>query len=318
MAVQTKEIKARLKSIKNTQKVTRTMELVSAAKMRRAISSALETRPYAHMAFNIVERLLNQDIDVMKDASLARFFAAPGPRQEGEDADGKKIHTTLVVFTSNRGLCGGFNSQLVKKVLQYKREHTNEDVHVIGIGKKGVALLSIYDMVAEQAYEKSDSALNDDSVRTISSQLYQSFVKGETDKVIIAYTDFVSTITQAPTIKQLYPFVQDDTISKTVDEIQKKKEKIEEAPINPQYIYEPQPADVIGYLLPRIAEVQLYQALLESNASEHSARMLAMKNATDAAGEIGSELLIIFNKARQDDITREIAEISAGSAAIAG
>lgn len=312
MAVQTKEIKARLKSIKNTQKVTHTMELVSAAKMRRAISSALETRPYAHTAFNIIERLLNQDVNVMSTKSLMRFFAAP------QTQEGKKMHTTMVVFTSNRGLCGGFNSQLVKKVVHYTREHANEDVHVIGVGKKGIALLAVNGVAAEQAYEKADSATSDASIRAITTQLYKSFAAGETDKVVIAFTDFVSSITQKPTIKQLYPFIDDDTISQTVDEIEKKKEKITKAPFTPQYIYEPAPADVIGYLLPRIAEVQVYQALLESNASEHSARMMAMKNATDAAADIGSELSIAYNKARQDDITREIAEISAGSAAIAG
>lgn len=312
MAVQTKEIKARLKSIKNTQKVTHTMELVSAAKMRRAISAALETRPYAHTAFDIITRLRHQNIEMKKDTTLLRFFAAP---QAGEP---KKIRTTLVVFTSNRGLCGGFNSQLVKKVLLYIREHADEEVRLIGIGKKGASLLSVNGHGLEQAYEKKDSATQDESVRGISAQIYQSFVAGETDKVMIAYAEFVSSIQQVPTLKQLYPFAEQDTISKTVDEMKAQKVAIAEAPVKPQYLYEPDPQQVLAYLLPRMAEVQLYQALLESNASEHSARMLAMKNATDAASDIGNELLILFNKARQDDITREIAEISAGAAGVAG
>lgn len=311
MAVQTKEIKARLKSIKNTQKVTHTMELVSAAKMRRAISAALETRPYAHTASDIITRLRHQNIEMKKDTTLQRFFAA-------NTNDSKKIRTTLVIFTSNRGLCGGFNSQLVKKVLQYIREHSGEEVRIIGIGKKGASLLSVNGHGLEQAYEKKDSATQDESVRGISAQIYQSFVAGETDKVMIAYAEFVSSIQQVPTLKQLYPFVEQDTISKTVDEIEAQKDAIAAAPVQPQYLYEPDPQQVLAYLLPRMAEVQLYQALLESNASEHSARMLAMKNATDAASDIGNELLILFNKARQDDITREIAEISAGAAGVAG
>src|SRR5438128_559136 len=136
MPLQAKEIKSRLKSIKNTKKITRTMELVSAAKMRRAIESAMKTRPYASHMWNIVNRLKHSAATVDHEV-LKRFFGA----EELHAKKGHKIHTTLVLFTSNRGLCGGFNSQLVRRVVKYVKEHQDEQVEIIAVGKKGVSLL---------------------------------------------------------------------------------------------------------------------------------------------------------------------------------
>ncbi|MCW1929777.1 MAG: ATP synthase F1 subunit gamma [Candidatus Kerfeldbacteria bacterium] len=311
---QAKEIKQRIKSIKNTQKTTKAMELVSGAKMRKAVVGAVSSRTYSMLAWGIVERLM-QYVDTTQYAHVRSFFEAR------EIETGKKTRTTLVMFSSNRGLCGAFNSNLAKMVASYVSTHPQEEVTLICVGKKGAAKLLARGIQPTEVYEKKDSALSDESVRTLAQQLYQHYKAEQTDKVLIAYTDFKSAIAQNPVVKQLYPIVASDSISDLIEDLTPEEQqrrhmkRLSDAP-PADYIYEPTGLSILEYLVPRIAEVQLYQALLESNASEHSSRMIAMKNASDAAKEMGQQLLLEFNRARQASITKEIAEITAGSAAV--
>jgi len=168
----------------------------------------------------------------------------------------------------------------------------------------------------EFAHKKDDAAKDDASVLEIADVLYKKFSEKKTDKVMVAYSDYKSAISQEPVLKQLFPFEKEPQVGREEDEASRPGEKNMEAPKTLEYLYEPNKYDLLEYLIPRIAQVQLYQALLESNASEHSARMVAMKSASDAAKEMADDLVLVFNKARQSGITQEIAEISAGRAAV--
>ncbi len=295
-----KEIKSRIQSIKNTQKTTKAMELVSGAKMRKAVGAAVQTRSYHQAIWSLLTRLRHR-ATLDHGHPLKRFFSEP--------TDGS-INTTIVVFTSNRGLCGAFNSNVIKQVIAYIHEHPQEHCSIIAVGKKGSATLAALNMNVTQAYTKDDKTNTDASVLEIATALHHSFRDNAVDKVLVAYTDYKTAMVQIPQTVQLYPLP-------TVPPISQDIAPVTEEPVHPlPTIYEPSKQDILSSIIPRAAEVQLYQALLESNASEHSARMVAMKSATEAAGEMRDELVLAFNRARQAAITKEIAEIAAGSAAL--
>lgn len=296
MPLQGREIKNRLRSIKNSKKITKAMELVSAAKMRRAVQGALNTRTYANTLWGIINRV-RAGITLQPNDAAYRFFTEP-----------KVQRTALILFTSNRGLCGAFNANVMKKVLAQIKEYGREQVEVIAVGKKGVTVLNVLGIKAEFAYVKDDVAKNTGSIAEIATYVTNQYATGKVDKVLVAYTDYQSAVLQTATVKQLFPLVEQDSITAGVGEITDNQVA--------DYIFEPGKLDLLDYVIPRLAEVQLYQALLESNASEHSARMLAMKNATDSASDMIDELALAYNRARQASITKEIAEISAGTAAV--
>lgn len=299
-----KEIQTRLHSIRNTKKITKAMEMVAAAKMRRAVSTALQTRAYHRMAWDIVDRL-RENLDLDASMKLKRFF--DDPKEDG--------HTTVLMMTSNRGLCGAFNTNVLKDVTEYLEEHGSSKTEVVSVGRKGVEMLSQMGVKVRAAFQKDDSARKEESVYEVSNYLYEQFESGKTDRVMVAYTKYESAIRQVPLFVQLFPFTEHPVIAAAVESLAQNGEDTH-ASENDLYTYEPGSRSVLRFLVPRIAEVELFQALLESNASEHSARMLAMKNAHDAASDMGDELTLLFNRARQASITQEIAEISAGTAAL--
>lgn len=307
MPANTKEVKLRLQSIKNTRKITKAMELVSAAKTRRAVSAALETRLYHRLAWNVVEKILSARRDFAEDNPTRRFF---------EKAIDPK-HITIVVFTSNRGLCGAFNANAIKLVLDYIQKTGKEKIGLVSVGNKGTAAFSSLGLKIDFAVKKNDSARDDLSVITLSDYLYNKFLNKETDLVLTVYTNFGSMLKQTPAMRQLFPLPgqQKNSTGMEAGPVAELAEKAEHIPAR-EYAFEPNKFAVLEFLAPRLGEVELYQNLLESNASEHSARMLAMKNASDAAEEMAQDLTLEYNKARQGAITREIAEISAAAGAI--
>lgn len=307
MPANTKLIKTRIRSVKNTKKVTKAMELVAGAKMRKAVDRALETREYASLAWELALRL-SKSKTISKEDYLHNFFRPAD--------DPKKF--LLVVFSSNRGLCGAFNSSMIRQIIAFVKEKGNENVEIIAVGKRVVTGLSVYGINPRMAYEKKDSAKRATSVVNIANYVYEKFKTSEVDQVLIAYTDYESSLVQNPVIRPLFPFQLDISVTAGVKDLSEKKQAadVEKLPQALGYIHEPSKRDVLSYLVPRLGELQLFQALLESNASEHSARMVAMKNATDAASEMLDDLTLQFNRARQAAITQEIAEISAGMAAI--
>lgn len=293
----TKEIKRRIKSVKNTKKITKAMELVSASKMKRAVASTLASRLYAEYSWEILTSI----------AKNTETIKNPLFNEERENPL-KKI--LLVLITSNRGLCGAYNTQVIKKAVSLlKLEGKNIEIDFITVGKKGdVAMRRANQNVLASFFELPGNISLTDTT-PISKFIIDEYTLGNYHKVLIAYTDFISALTQKPNIKQILP------ISRNIlEEIKKiptenKQQKID-------YLFEGDFNTLINSLAEKITKMQIYQMLLESNASEQSSRMVAMKNASEASGEMIDDLTLMFNKARQANITREISEISAGMASV--
>jgi F-type H+-transporting ATPase subunit gamma len=313
----TKEISRRIRSITNTKKITRAMEMVAAVKMRKAIEAVLKTRTYANLSWETVlhlsKNIKNQDKNTLYPLLIKK-------------SETKKV--AIILITSNRGMCGGYNSAIINKVKDSIKKYSDVAVEFILIGKKGeVVYGQEYQVAAE--FPKSDllTDIGTNEVEAIVNLVIADFLNGRYDKIFVAYTDFVSAIKQIPRIKQLLPIdinTEDEYLGIVADpkvsvdkELLNEKERKHLDPISGcEYIFEPNPEEVLDKMIPRLLAVQIYQALLEANASEHSARMSAMHQATEAATDMVKELTLFYNKARQAGITAEIAEISAGANAL--
>ena len=295
----TKEIKRRIKSVKNTKKITKAMELVAASKMKRAVASTMASRLYAEYSWEILTSIA----DSVENIKHPLF----------DDREVKNV--LLVLITSNRGLCGAYNAQAIKSSLAYlKNEKANVDV--LTVGKKGDnAMRRIGKNVIASFVELPDNITLPD-ITPISKMLVDEYMKGSYDKVVVVYTDFISALTQKPNWKQIVPIRKDslkefiESVGENIENVlTQKKEKTD-------YLFEGDFDTLLGSLADKLTKMQIYQMLLESNASEQSSRMVAMKNASDASGEMIDDLTLVFNKARQSNITREISEISAGMASV--
>lgn len=292
------------------------MEMVAAAKMRRSVEAVLKTRTYANLGWETIVNI-----------ALSSSFADVKHPLLQKDKDNKSSKPSLVVLiSSNRGLCGGFNSAVINKAVNSVKKHDKNADFVI-IGKRGAAVSKRfgYEIIAE--FPKNDANPGLADVIPLAKMIVGEFLSGNYSKVILAYTDFVNPVKQVPRVRQLLPIDIDtedeylgavgksEKLGTSKDFIKSKEEKH----LGSQYMfkYEPDEASVLDMILPRMIEVQLLQALLESNASEHSARMAAMHQATGAASDLVDELTLFYNKARQAAITSEIAEISAGAASLA-
>jgi len=305
----TKEIKRRIKSIKNTKKITKAMELVAASKMKRAVNSTLASRLYAEYSWEILTSIAKN-----LEENTHQFF---------EEREVKNI--LLILITSNRGLCGAYNAQIIKKVISLlKTENSlpaqagNINIDFITVGKKGdIATRRLNKNVIANFSELPDD-INLFEIVPIAKLATEEYNSMRYDKVLIAYTDFVSALVQRPNIKQILPISKTD-LKELMDSLEvirgnKKENQIKEEKID--YLFEGDFNMLIESLAEKITRMQIYQMLLESNASEQSARMVAMKNASEASGEMIDDLTLMFNKARQANITREISEISAGMASV--
>ena len=277
----TKDIQRRIKSVGNTQKITRAMEMVSAAKMRKASASVLSIRPYAHAAWEVL-------------TNLSRAFAEYNSGLL-EVREVKKV--LAVVITSNRGLCGAFNYQIMKKITQ-ELEHP-ERLKINRSGRKKI--------------ESTQAGLEIEFVTV--GRKGEAALKRLGHKVVVFYTDYVSAMSQQAKVRQLLPISKID-LEKQIAEMDEMAKEYGLAEAHQEYKVEPTPRSVLEYIFPRLIEMQVFHAILETNASKESARMLAMRNATDAAGEMKDSLTFAYNQIRQGKITQEIAEISAGRAAL--
>ena len=298
----TKEIKQRIKSVKNTKKITKAMELVAASKMKRAISKALSSRLYANYSWDLLTSLSER-----LDEVNSPFF------METKKEEDKSL---FVLITSNGGLCGAYNSQIIKKLITSIKGVDNKKFDVITVGKKGDnAMRRIGSNVVASFLEIPDnSALSD--LMPLSKMIIDEYKKAKYSKVYIAYTDFVSALTQKAHVKQILPIKKED-IKELVEEIKEKKEVVKEKTVNKvPYIFEGDMNTIVESLAEKLVRMQIYHMILESSASEQSSRMMAMKNASEAAGEMIGDLTLSLNKARQAGITQEISEISAGMASV--
>jgi F-type H+-transporting ATPase subunit gamma len=289
-----KAIKNRIKSVGSTKKITKAMELVAAAKMRKAIISSLSSRFYAKHAWDLLKNLAKEEH--LKHPLLINV---------------KTEKELLIVISSNRGLCGGYNVNIAKTTIQYILKNKNKKIDLIIVGRKGEIIgRKMKNKIIASFVEFSDD-LKIKEISSLTQLVISEFTKKQYHKISVIYTDFISSIKYEPKIKILLPINKEIFIDVIDEKIIEKEIKVKKA--KPLIIFEPNEESVLDLILPRLTEVQIYQALLEANASEHSARMLAMKNASDNAENMIKELMLYYNQARQSGITQEIAEISSGA-----
>ena len=283
------EIRTKISSIKNTQKITKAMEMVAASKMRKTQDRMQASRPYSEKMWQIIQHLSHANPEYKHEFTV---------QKEGVESIG------VIVITSDRGLCGGLNSNLFRKLLKQIRiwEDEGKQVKLGLVGRKGTAYFASIggDSVAQVTQIGDQPGLAD--IIGVIKVMLDAYQDNGVQQVYLAYNDFVNTMVQDPTVKKLLPI--DAT------------EANQDLQHHWDYIYEPDAKEVLDHLLIRYAESIIYQAVLENNASEQAARMVAMKAASDNAGKLIEELQLVYNKARQAAITQEIAEIVAGAAAV--
>ena len=279
-----KAIRKRVSSVQNIQQITKAMKMVSAARLRRAQEAALAARPYAEKLEAILQNLAAQS------GEGSHPFLTPRP----------ETATTLVLITSDRGLCGGFNSSLVRAAEAFLKDHTDRNVRLVLIGRRGYDHFKRRDVPIDEEHVNLFGRLSADLAHDIGRRAGDRFRAGETDSLYVLYARFRSALVQVPTIDKILPIApaepQAETTTPTLD-----------------YLYEPTPAELVANLLERYVDMLLYRAMLESVASEHGARMTAMDNATNNAVEMIDRLTLDMNRARQAGITRELLEIVATS-----
>ena len=290
----TRDIRRRIKSVKNTAQITKAMQMVASSKMRKAQLAALAGRPYA--------TLMNDVLSAVTEG--AGEFTHPLM----EDRGGRK--RAVILVSTDKGLCGALNSNLLREAGKLDKDTT---VYICA-GKKGAQFISRTkrNLAAEFTYK--DNPMFSEA-RAISKFAQEMFLSGQVDRVDVLYTNFINTLSQKPELRTLLPIGQIHAVEAGVDGHgdggQLKKSELE-------YLFEPNPTEVLGNLLPHYVNFQVYQFLLEAKASEHSSRMVAMKNATDNANEITRELTLTYNKTRQEQITKELLDIVGGAAALEG
>ncbi len=289
------DIKRRLRSVRNTRKITKAMELVAAAKLRRAETRIGALRPYA-------ERMRELMIGTAR-ATPARGF----PLLEARDP---VQSVAILPLTGDRGLAGAFNAQIVRRALQLEREVRagGADVRWVVVGKKGRSTLRFRRYDIEQAWvDFTDRPVYADAV-AIAKKLADLFVDREVDRVVMVYNHYVSPLTQTVSVEDVLP------IPRTL--LEEEEKSAYEIALEGDFIYEPEPEEILARLLPTYLETTVYRALLESAASEHGARMTAMRNASKNAGDLIDRLTLDMNRARQSEITQEILEVVAGADAL--
>jgi len=295
-----REIKKRIRSVKNIGQITRAQESVSASKVRFAQARVLASRAFAEKAWEI---LLNVQSAGTKGAALHPLLTAR--------TDVKKV--MIVVVTSDRGLAGAYNTNIIR-VAQRFAERMNKPVSFVAVGRKGRdSLIRARENVVAQ-FTDIPSAPTISYISPIARLAIDAFLSGEVDDVYIAYTDFINTLTQRPVVLGWLPLIPHNIEDSVAAELIKDVPAVSKTVAN--YEYEPSPEAILQEIVPRFTELQLYQALLESQASEHSARMVAMRNASENASTLASDLTLDYNKARQSAITSEILDIVGGAEAL--
>ncbi|SNB47560.1 ATP synthase F1 subunit gamma [Geobacter sp. DSM 9736] len=283
-----KSIKKRIVSVKNTRQITKAMKMVSAAKLRRAQENVVAARPYAKKLAEVLERLARQ-----QDADVHPLM---------EKREARKA--LLILVTSDRGLCGGFNANISKAAERFVKERKGsyEELSILTIGRKGYEFLKNRQKIYKN-YTSVFSNLNYQTAALLAQEVVEGYLNEEYDEVFLLYNAFKSVMSQDITLQPLLPITPPAA---------------QEEEYAPEYIYEPSKAELLGELLPKHIEVQLFKALLESVASEHGARMTAMDSASKNASEMIGKLTLQYNRARQAAITTELMEIISGAESIKG
>ncbi|MBC7510633.1 MAG: ATP synthase F1 subunit gamma [Ferruginibacter sp.] len=288
-----KEVRNRIKSVQSTQQITKAMKMVSAAKLRRAQDAITQMRPYAHKLQDMLSNIVSNS-----DGGVNLALATERPVEK----------VLIIIVTSDRGLCGGYNSNLIKLTRQlifekYPAQHSRGQVAVLPIGKKGYEHFTKNGFKVIDKYWDIFTGLSFDKVQTAAKYAMEAFANKEADVVELVFSEFKNAATQAFIAEQFLP----------VSKVQKKAGET-----NADFIFEPSKEVLIAELMPKILNTQLFKAVLDGNASEHGARMTAMDKASDNANELLKSLKISYNRARQAAITTELTEIVSGAAALNG
>ena len=282
-----KEIRKRVSSVQNIQQITKAMKMVSAARLRRAQEAALAARPYAEKLEAVLQNL----------AAQGEELAHPFLTERAEN------NTTLIVMTSDRGLCGGFNSSLIREAEAFMRQRTEQKVSLILVGRRAYDHFKRRDVTIAEEHINLYGRLSADLAHDIGRRVGEQFLSGETDSFYVLYAKFRSALVQVPTLDKILPIA---STPQTEDQGAL------------DYLYEPAPQTLLASLLERYIDMLIYRAMLESVASEHGARMTAMDNATNNAVEMIDRLTLDMNRARQAGITRELLEIVATGESLKG
>jgi F-type H+-transporting ATPase subunit gamma len=285
-----KEVKSRISSVISTQQITRAMKMVAAAKLRKSQDRIMQMRPFAHKLSYLLKNLSSAGSDNQSWYNQVR--------------EEKKI--LIVVVSSDRGLCGSFNSNIIKATQKliadnYAEQSRQGNVTVLPLGKKGYEYFSKRNFKVVDQYWNIFHGLSFESAAKVGEYLMKSFEKGQYDKIEIIYNEFKNVATQILRVEQFLPILPPPATSKTQEV---------------DYIYQPNRDEIINGLIPKSLKVQLFKSILDSNAAENGARMTAMDKATDNAGELLKELKLTYNRTRQAAITKEILEIVAGAEAL--
>jgi F-type H+-transporting ATPase subunit gamma len=293
MAANTRDIRRRIKSVKNTSQITKAMQMVAAAKMRKAQLAALAGRPYAEL----LNRVLHSVASRMEEKTHELLVV-------------REVKKELVlVMSTDKGLCGALNTNLLREVAKYDPAKTT----FVAVGRKGMQWLLRASRTLLADFPLKENLVFIES-KQISKYVMEQFISGEVDKVTVVFTDFINTLTQIPKSKTILPIDSLEVSSGLSGHA-------EVATVKPdsetEYLFEPNMGDVLSSVLPHYVHFQVYQMLLDARASEHSARMIAMKNATDNAKQLIKDLTLEYNKIRQASITTELLEISTAQMALA-
>jgi F-type H+-transporting ATPase subunit gamma len=291
-----REIRRRIRSVQNLAQMTRAMEAVSASKVQKAQAAVLATRPYAHRAWEVIVNLSG-----VRGIPLHPLLTVREPVRS----------VLLVVFTSDRGLCGAYTHNVVRAATDYARR-LGVPVRYVAVGKRGRNILWRLRAPLVAEFHGLPAVPRFADITAIARLAMEEFLSGRSDEVFLVYTDFINLLRQRPVVKRLLPLrptrLEEQAVSEYV---------VDMRPAGvADYLYEPSPEALLNVILPRFTELQVYQAALEAAASEHAARRTAMRNATDNAEELIRDLTIIRNKARQHAITKELLDIAGGAEAL--
>lgn len=290
-----KEVKGRITSVKSTQQITKAMKMVAAAKLKRSQDRITQMRPYAQKLTKII-----QNVSSAENSETSNPYAVERPVNK----------VLLVAVTSDRGLCGAFNSSIFKKTVAHIEENFQDHknggtLEIMTIGQKSYEFFSKRGYKVIDKYTRIFDKLSFDNVKDAAEEIMSAFDAGEYDRVDVIFNEFKNVATQYAVVEQFLP----------IKEEEKEEEMVKKASV--EYIYEPSRVEIFEDLIPKSLKIQFYKSILESSASEHGARMTAMDKATDNANELLKELKLTYNRTRQAAITKEILEIVGGAEALA-
>ncbi len=289
MSASLADLRRKIKSITGTKKLTQAMQMVAASKMQKSIDKAQNSRDYATLAQKIIDNI-GQTTDIANHPLLNI---------------NKSETIALVLITSNKGMCGGLNAQVIRKITTFIKTNKDKKIEIITIGNKGKTYIArYYSSLLVADFPAPDRLVEFSDITSVGKLIVDGYLENKYSKIIFVYNHFVSTLSQIATEKQLLPITEKINTEKT------------DIKNNTEYKYEPDAKSILNVLIPSIIKTQIYQIMLESSASEHSARMIAMKNATDNASDLIDDLQLTYNSLRQAAITKEINEIAAGAEAL--